>query len=41
LAGVVVIDAQNSLFVALLRENDAHGGNVSGILFNVTHTFDF
>ncbi len=41
LAGVVVIDAQNSLFVALLRENDAHGGNVTGILFNVTHTFDF
>ncbi|MBI3767847.1 MAG: hypothetical protein HY271_05035 [Deltaproteobacteria bacterium] len=39
LAGVVVFDHQNSLFVALLRENDEN--RVSGILFNFTHTFDW
>ncbi len=38
LAGVVVIDAQNSLFVALLRANDER--RVGGVLFNFTHTFN-
>lgn len=39
LAGVVVVDQKNSLFVALLRENDE--SRVGGILFNFTHTFDW
>ena len=39
LAGVVVIDPQNSFFVALLRQNDEN--RLSGVLFNVTHTFDW
>jgi len=39
LAGVVVFDRQNSLFVALLRENDEN--RLSGVLFNFTHTFDW
>jgi hypothetical protein len=38
LAGVVVIDTQNSLFVALLRGNNER--RVGGVLFNITHTFD-
>ncbi len=39
LAGVVVVDRQNSFYVALLRENDEN--RVSGVVFNVTHTFDW
>ena len=38
-AGVVVLDPKNSFYVALLRENDED--RLSGILFNVTHTFDW
>ena len=39
LAGVVVVDPQNSFYVALLRQNDEN--RLSGVLFNVTHTFDW
>jgi hypothetical protein len=38
LAGVVVVDPQNSLFVALLCANGER--RVGGVLFNFTHTFD-
>jgi hypothetical protein len=39
LAGVVVVDRQNSFYVALLRQND--DSYLSGVVFNVTHTFDW
>jgi hypothetical protein len=39
LAGVVVVDRQNSFYIALLRQND--DGYLSGVVFNVTHTFDW
>jgi hypothetical protein len=39
LAGVVVVDRQNSFYVALLRENDMN--RLSGVVFNMTHTFDW
>lgn len=38
-AGVVVLDRQNSFYVALLRQNDED--RLSGVVFNVTHTFDW
>ena len=38
-AGVVIFDTQNSLFVALLRDNDEN--RLSGVVFNFTHTFDW
>jgi hypothetical protein len=39
LAGCVVFDAKNSLWVALLRQNDED--RLSGVAFNFTHTFDW
>src|SRR5262249_31344974 len=39
LAGVVVVDAHNSFYVALLRQNDE--SRLSGVVFNFQHTFDW
>ena len=38
-AGVVVVDPKNSFYVALLRQNDED--RLSGVVFNVTHAFDW